>query len=204
VVLPAVVALDLGNEIRARVEEVSKSAPSTADELTRAHLRLFPPIASQDAPGYETAYRGKDLFRQVDLLADIAGFYRAHGLRAGGAERERVDHIVVELEFCAVLGRKEAQALADLGSEEVEVCRSTLAGFLRDHLGCWGPAFGRRVARVSEHPFYRAAGELVSAWIESDLDELGIQPAEVADRPLPQTPIDDGGCGPCRVGEVVG
>ncbi|HSL26566.1 MAG TPA: molecular chaperone TorD family protein [Acidimicrobiia bacterium] len=197
VVLPAVLALDLGSGLEAKIEGVARFTPPDPSDLKAAHLRLFPPIASQDAPGYETAYRGQDLFQQVDLLADIAGFYRAHGLKPGGGERERVDHIVVELEFCAILARKEAYALGNLGAEEVEVSRSTAASFLRDHLGCWGPAFGRRIAIVAEHPFYRSVGALLAAWIEAHLAQLGLQPAEIADSPLAQAPPDDVGCGPC-------
>ncbi len=199
--LPAARKLDLGHELAALIDEVAAAAPASCQELASAHLRLFPPIASQDAPGYETAYRGKDLFRQVELLADIAGFYQAHGLRSGGPEKERPDHIVAELEFCGVLARKELHALLHLGSDEVEVCRLTRTLFLRDHLGCWGPAFGRRVAAVAGHPFYRSLGSLTAAWVEADLAASEIVPAENAEEPLPQQPFDDGGCGPCPVGE---
>lgn len=195
--VPAALALDAPEPLPDLIQALAAAAPGSSDDLTPAHLRLFPPIASQDAPGYETAYRGDDLFRQVGLLADIAGFYRAHGLTAGGAERERPDHIVVELEFCALLSRKELYALGHLGPEEVEVCQSTRSAFLRDHLGCWGPGFGRRVAAVADHPFYRALGDLTAAWIEADLAASGVVAAEQADRPLPQDPPEEMGCGPC-------
>lgn len=197
VVLPAIRSLELPQPVSSLAGAAADAAPLDPAALAGPHLRLFPPIASQDAPAYETAYRGQDVFAQVALLADVAGFYRAHGFRAGGAERERPDHIVTEVEFCAVVCRKEAHALADLGPEQVEVCRDTRAGFLRDHLGCWAPAFGQRVSAVAEHPFHRAVGALLSAWVDAELLDLGIQPVEVVERPLPQDPPDDGMCGPC-------
>jgi len=195
--LPAALILDAPEPLPDLIQTLAAAAPDSSDDLASGHLRLFPPIASQDAPGYETAYRGDDLFRQVELLADIAGFYLAHGLTAGGEEKERPDHIVVELEFCSLLSRKELHALQHLGPEEVEVCQSTRTAFLRDHLGCWGPGFGRRAAAVADHPFYRALGNLTAAWIEADLAASGVVAAEQADRPLPQAPPEEMGCGPC-------
>lgn len=195
--LPAALALEAPEPLPKLISDLAAAAPRSSDDLRAAHLRLFPPIASQDAPGYETAYRGDDIFRQVEILADIGGFYRAHGLAAGGEEKERPDHIVVELEFCALVSRKELYALQHLGPEEVEVCQSTRIAFLRDHLGCWGPGFGRRAAALADHPFYRALGNLTAAWIEADLAASGVIAAEQADRPLGQPPPEEMGCGTC-------
>src|SRR5690606_16188236 len=100
-----------------------------------------------------------------------------------GEERERPDHIVVELEFCSLVYRKELHALAELGGEEVEVCRQTIRSFLADHLACWAPAFGRRVAAVASHAWYRELGELLAVWVEADTARLGVVPTEVAERP---------------------
>ncbi len=195
--LPAALALAAPEPLPKLIRDLAAASPRSSDDLRAAHFRLFPPIASQDAPGYETAYRGDDIFRQVEILADIGGFYRAHGLAAGGEEKERPDHIVVELEFCALVSRKEIYALQHLGAEEVEVCQSTRGAFLRDHLGCWGPGFGRRVAAVADHGFYRRMGELTAEWIEADMASIGVTAAEQADRPLPQDPPEEFACGPC-------
>ena len=195
--LPAALALEAPEPLPKLIRDLAAAAPRSCDDLRPAHFRLFPPIASQDAPGFETAYRGEDIFRQVEILADIGGFYRAHGLAAGGEEKERPDHIVVELEFCALVSRKELYALQHLGREEVDSCQSTRRAFLRDHLGCWGPGFGRRVAAIADHGFYRHMGELIAAWIEADLASIGVTAAEQADRPLPQDPPEEFECGPC-------
>lgn len=198
--LPAASSLLLPGPLPVLVAQAAAAAPARSSELAPAHLHLFPPVTNQDAPGYETAYRGEDLFRQMDLLADVAGFYRAHGVRVGGAERERPDHIMVELEFCSVLSRKELHALQELGPDQVQICRETLRAFLSDHLACWAPAFGRRAAAVATHPWYRILGELTALWVEAETEALGLTPVEQADDPLPQEPPDDGTCGPCPVG----
>jgi putative dimethyl sulfoxide reductase chaperone len=198
--LPATSSLELGSPLDGRLQALVSSVPASVEHLRSAHLALFPPVAHQDAPGYETAYRGEDLFRQMDMLADIAGFYRAHGFRAGSAERERPDHIVVELEFCSVLARKQLHALAELGAIEVEVCRDSTRSFVAEHLACWAPAFGRRAAVVAAHPWYAALGYFLADWVEADAAALGVSPVETAEEPLPQEPPDDGSCGPCPVG----
>jgi len=199
VLLPAVEALDLPDAIDSAIDHVESLMPSDLEAIDAAHFALFPPITSQDAPGYETAYRGDGIFQQSALLADIAGFYRAHGLRAGGEERERLDHVVVELEFMALAARKEFSAAQARRLEEADICRRTSADFLQDHLACWAPAFGRRAASLAGDPWYGALGLLLALWVEADAAALGVSPIEVADQPLAQDPPDDGSCGPCPV-----
>jgi TorA maturation chaperone TorD len=196
--IPAALLLEVGQEMREMLHDLAGDLPdlhSARDD----HMALFPPITSQDAPGYETAYRGDGIFQQSVLLADIAGFYRAQGLRAGGSERERPDHITVELEFMAVLARKQLGALRENRFEDAAICADMADLFLRDHLACWAPAFGRRTALVMSSPWYRTLGTLLAAWVEADAMAAGVAPAEVVEDPLPQEPPDDGMCGPCPV-----
>lgn len=199
--LPAASVIGLPAPLDRLLAALPSTWPGDIEKLRDDHMALFPPIASRDAPGYETAYRGDDIFQQADLLADVAGFYKAHGLRAGGSERERPDHITVELEFMAVVARKTVLALQSKRWEDAEVCREMSALFLRDHLGCWAPGFGRRVATVTASPWYRNLGELLAAWVELHLGSEGVTPVEVVDDPLPFEAPDDGACGPCGVFE---
>ncbi|HEX6222750.1 MAG TPA: molecular chaperone TorD family protein, partial [Acidimicrobiia bacterium] len=196
-VFPAVLVFETSPRVDVALTALRRSLPRDVDVMRDQHIQLFPPIASQDAPGYETGYRGDGIFQQAAIIADIAGFYRAHGLRAGGEERERPDHIVTELEFMAVVARKEAMALKSENAENASICRHTSSGFLRDHLGCWAPAFGSRAAAVSESPWYSALGELLAVWVPEDMAGFGVEPVEVVERPIVQEPPDDGACGPC-------
>lgn len=195
--LPAAAMLQLPDHLGVAVRSVTSNLTLDLDRAREHYTALFPPIASQDAPGYETGYRGDGIFQQAELMADVAGFYRAHGLRAGGSDRERPDHITVELEFMAFVAKKEALALQRNMSEEALVCHDSAALFLRDHLGCWAPAFGRRAAAISSSPWLAGLGELTAVWVEHDMTGYGVQPAEVVEGPLPQEPPDDGACGPC-------
>lgn len=149
------------------------------DSLQAAHRVLFPAVESQDAPSYQTAYSKRDVFRQGQVMADVAGFYRAHGLNVGGSTRDRPDGIGPELEFLGFLAAKQARALADGNADMADLCQDTQKSFLRDHLGAWGPEYGRRVAAVSHHAFYEALGEFLATWLESDMERLHVVPVEI-------------------------
>lgn len=196
VVLPFVTTVRTGDRVvDTTLAEAIAAHDVSVDELQAAHGRQFTHIESQDCPPYETAFGSRDVFAQSDTMADVAGFYRAHGLQVGGRERERPDHITTELEFMAFLARKEAVAIDRLGPDEQELCERTQVLFLRDHLGCWGPGFGRRLELVAVHPFFAAAGRLLGAWLGADMERLEVEPARVLDEPEPFLPPDDGTCG---------
>lgn len=178
------------------LETVDILATSDPDEVRRAHGRLFPPIESQDCPAFETAYRGSEVFQQAHIMADVAGFYRAHGLRHGGPEPERPDHITTELTFMQFLTRKEAYAVEHLGDERAEECRSSQALFLQEHLGCWAPGMGRRLAAIAPSPLFGALGLLLVAWLEHEMQSLGVEPVELKAEPIPFPSPTDESCGP--------
>jgi TorA maturation chaperone TorD len=164
-------------------------------ELRRAHGRVFTHIENQDCPAHESAYCPGDVFRRADVMADVAAFYKAHGLSAGGDRQERVDHITTELEFLSFLARKQAYALENLGPDEVEECERSQKHFLRDHVGCWVPGFADRLQVVADHPFFMAIGALMETWIEADLDWLGVEAQSRLTEPQPLPPPGDDGCG---------
>jgi TorA maturation chaperone TorD len=165
------------------------------EELRRAHGRVFTHIENQDCPAHESAYCPGDVFRRADVMADVAAFYKAHGLQAGGSRRERVDHVTTELEFLSFLARKEAYAIDNLGPDEIEECRRSQEHFLLDHVGCWVPGFAARLQVVADHPFFVAIGSLLATWIEADLAWLGVEPSLRLTDPQPLPPPDDDGCG---------
>lgn len=177
-------------------EAVALAATTPAPEaLVTAFVRLFSHGVSHDCPTFETAYTARDAFQQAQQMADIAGFYRAFGVRhAPGGERP--DHISAELEFMHFLTLKEAYAREVLGAPRVRQCRRAQALFLRDHLACWAPAFGRRVALLDPGGWYGRAGRLLAEWVETECQALCVQPAmAVAGPRLPWPEPDDGTCG---------
>lgn len=179
------------------IEGMIEGLDTPLGELQSLYRKAFTLTTSSDCPDYETAYSTRDIFQQAAEMADIAGFYAAHGLQAGGSERERPDSIVSELEFMSFACLKEARALSDGNEDGLAVCRETQAGFLRDHLGCWGPGLGRRVeATLMGEPFYPYAGRLLTVWLAQECLDLQVEPAQQHNEPLLEWPEpDDGSCG---------
>lgn len=187
----------VGAAVRSAAEQldvVLRSHP--AGELVRDRRTLLPPVESRDLPAYESAYGGGDLFRQAQHMADIAGCYRAHGLTVGGSDRERPDHIAVELEFMACLTAKEADALVHLGPTQVDVCRASAVLFLTEHLGRWAPMFAARLAERGADGPYAEVANVLSGWIASELAERGVtaQPIGPPSELLPMIDTVDEGC----------
>ncbi|HXG02773.1 MAG TPA: molecular chaperone TorD family protein, partial [Candidatus Binatia bacterium] len=120
------------------------------------------------------------------LLADVAGFYRAFGLEASGAEPDSEDHLVAEAEFMSALAIKEAWALAEGLTDAASIVREAQRAFLRDHLGRWAGAFAETLVRTTPLAYYAAAAALLSAWVDAEAAALGAEPARVTAR----APVD--------------
>jgi len=197
-IVPILSKLELDAESGEGLREALRGVDVPLEEMRAAYTAVFTLTVSADCPDYETAYDSRDVFQQAHAMADIAGFYRAYGLQAGGLEYQRPDHISTELEFMSFLAFKEAYAIEHCGQHEVEVTREAQSLFLRDHVGCWGPAFGRRVqARAGgDDSFYAAVGGLLTDWLIDECDQLNVTPARSMEEPQLDWPEpDDGACG---------
>lgn len=173
---------------------LDRVAAAGGDALEGAYQRCLTLTYSPDAPPYEVAYVSTDVFRQTQELADIAGFYRAFGVGVGPEERERVDHIGVELSFMHFLCLKEAYAARHREAEHLRVCRDSQRAFLRDHLLCWGPAFAERLAALGGGSPYGAAGRALAAWLEWERVQGRLAPRHVYGAPTPAEPEPEFRC----------
>jgi DMSO reductase family type II enzyme chaperone len=126
---------------------------------------------------------------QPHRLADLAAFYHAFGLEVGADAGERHDHICLELEFMSVLAAKEAYALEiQLDDEQLSVCRNAQKNFLREHLGRWIPAFGRRLAHLAgKESSLAALANFTQTFIVAECVDFGVAPG---DEDLLLRPVD--------------
>src|SRR5262245_24340712 len=179
------------------------AAAGVPAELGVAYQRLFGHTARGTVPPYETEYGLDDLFRQAQELADIGGFYRAFGLTMDRDGHERNDHLAVECEFLSFLCRKEAFHLLGGDRGSAEEVRGAERLFLKDHVGRFGRAFARALSRESDHPFYRAVGELLDAFLAGECRRLGVGvgPEFVRLRSTVEAEVPMA-CGGCRLAEL--
>ncbi|MGE3844977.1 MAG: molecular chaperone [Vicinamibacterales bacterium] len=197
-VVPVLLGLDLGPASVAAVQQTLPGLRASLEDLQAAHVQVFSLTVSADCPDFETAYLPNDVFRQAEVMADAAGFYRAFGLEVGGQQFQRPDYLTTELEFMGFLARKEAHALEYFGADELAVVREAQQLFMRDHLGCWGAEVGRRIEAqgARNELVYGALGRLLGAWVAEELERLGVAPAWRAEGPRIEWPEqDDGSCG---------
>ena len=184
------VAADLINptvagEVQNLTEEFAGADQPT---LEAAYQRVFTLSYSEDCPIHETAFSARHLFQQVAQQADIAGFYRAFGV---DAEKDRSDHIAMELEFCYLVALKEARARSLRESEHIAICRNGQRTFLREHLARWAPHIGQRIVVTGAGTWYERAAWLLLAFIAAEerylrlgiIDRYRDDPVLIADDP---------------------
>ena len=141
--------------------------------------RVLGHTISKECPPYETLYGVSQIdFQQSHVMADISGFFRAFGFQVAATALERIDHVAVELEFLQVLVAKEGYAKSREDEENARIVREGQAAFLGDHLGKWGPTFGRRLQQRSPEGTYGLWGRLLDAFLEADARYLGIGPLD--------------------------
>ena len=168
------VAGNLSESLRRSVEDVATAFRGVRRAQLEERFRgAFSHVHSADCPPFETDLTTKDVFRQSRDLADLAGFYRAFGLEGSDEERERPDHVSVELEFLHVLSYKEAWAAAGGDEAGARICRETRKAFLRDHSLRWMPEFARRLEAVATGP-YAAVARLVAGLCQDEAASFGL------------------------------
>ncbi len=157
--------------------------PVSPKGLNRAYEQVFGLLASSACPSYETEHiNDKFTFQRSQTLADISGFYAAFGFTTSLAHPERHDHIVLELEFMALLLGLERLAFEHNPPhpDRGRTCRHAQKRFLTEHLAWWATGFAKLLIKEDTTGYFAAAGKFLAALI----------PAEraLADIPAPQTP----------------
>lgn len=175
-----------GLSLQEALDAVRRARPQVdAERLAPVHFALFE--GSVLCSPHETEYV-RDALAKAAQLADIAGFYHAFGLKVSRAHPTTPDDIATELEFMALITRREAYAEVRGWPEHAETARLAGCRFLESHLGRWVGAFTADLcARCDEAAalradpaagsWFHAVGELLRAGVQADLDALGVHPS---------------------------
>lgn len=157
----------------AALAEAARSA--AAPELGARHNELFGGEVA--CSPYETEYEF-DAFAKARQLADIAGFYRAFGLKAATDDGAApADFVATELDFLAHVALKLAYAAGQGWDERAAVTREAGRAFLEDHAGQWLPLFCRTLVTIEDvDAFYGAAACLCDAFIHQEIEYHGARP----------------------------
>jgi len=157
-----------GADLPDRVERLAaRFAGEDLEKLLRAYEEIFDPSGGPRCPLNETEYTAitpqHGLTKSFEL-ADIAGFYRAFGVKMTPGT-ERPDNMAAELEFMHLLALKEIVAAGGQGDgEHLRVCSDARATFFRDHLGRWFGPFCERL-REEGGPVYGEAAAVLEGFL---------------------------------------
>lgn len=181
--LALAVSAPLPQDVRGTLERAAESFDGTEVEpLEEVYRDTLSHVNSRDCPVFETDFSSREIWRQSQELADIAGFYRAFGM---DYPHERPDHVSLETEFLHLVSYKSAWALVQGDAEHAELCISAERRFLIEHAFRWMPAFAARFETLMPQGPYKALGGLVRAFLRSEAERLGVEVDEgVEPRPI--------------------
>ena len=145
------------------------------ETLQRIYQCVVGHTMSKECPLYETQYGAAHVYQQVHELGDIQGFYKAFGLDISDVEKERCDHVSVELEFIHFLLYKQAYALENHGDEKVQICVDAQKKFLKEHIGKWVPLFAVLFSRKAGEGFYCALSALTKEFLRLEMKLMDIK-----------------------------
>ncbi|MXV64217.1 dehydrogenase [Natronorubrum sp. JWXQ-INN-674] len=194
------------DELRDRAQKVAETAPTdpaAVDERYSDWATLFGFEKGGEIQQYQIEYSPGTLVTSTDTLADISGFYKAFGLSLAAENRERADHLCLQLEFLSHLALQTAYLDLDGDESGVDIVTNAQGDFLEDHLGRWIPRFNETVQDESHVAFYRALAALVERLVEIDADRFDADPdvfAETPPSPTEQFINDDSDGGDFRCG----
>lgn len=153
-----------------RMEQAFSS--SDEEELLIEYASLFVGPYELKAPPYGSIYLDGERRVMGDSTLKVIKLYEEAGLVMDRSFKELPDHIAVELEFMYYLIYKEAEALEHSDGEQARAFREMRNQFLKQYLGPWVPPFCEKIKQSTDHPFYKALADSLSA-IVSKKDEKG-------------------------------
>ncbi|MDE2260601.1 MAG: molecular chaperone TorD family protein [Betaproteobacteria bacterium] len=171
-------------DIKEEYQAFSRSiANADVEALKPEYTELF--LTRMFCPPTETIY-GKNSFNTPNILGDISGFYKAFGFKLSDKATVSHDNIAVELEFMSFLELKIAYALEQEMEENLDICLTAKKRFLAEHIGRWIWVFGQNLVTRSNEDYFRCLGQLISKFINAELEFYGIKVDIEGNQEMPQ------------------
>lgn len=121
------------------------------------------------SPPFESAYRSEEHLLLCEETIEVRDFYHQYGFQ----QQERLhlpdDHVGLELEFLALLGRQATEATETSQASE---CLRASRQFLREHVQAWVPEFVGDVVHNAETDFYRGLALFTRGFLQLDNELL--------------------------------
>lgn len=161
---------ELVKEISTDIPELKKQADTLLDSLSKVdskelildYSQLFLGPYKILASPFSSVYLDADGLLMGESTSKVAEFYDKAGIQVAKDFQNPPDHIVAELEFYALLLKKEAEEGTDLWQELREQ-------FFNDHLVLWVFKFTDKLKTHASTDFFKSLGSLIEDVIHSEV-----------------------------------
>lgn len=152
---------------------------AVANELATEFAGLFLNTGKNPIYPFESVYTSAEHLMMQRAYDEVLKEYRHAGVNRASDFKEPEDHIALELEFMAILGRK---TLESLESDDWATGLASLekqSNFVNKHLLAWVPRFCQDVERVAQSGFYKGIALITLELVNSEKETLPELLAEV-------------------------
>lgn len=153
----------------------STDAEGMLDKLKGEYTYLMLGPNKLPAPPWESVYLNEErtIFQESTLR--VRRTYLEYQFLPANYPHEADDHIALELDFMAHLGKMAQERFEEGNLEEVKRLLSDQKAFLEEHLSLWIGDFAEQIQLSKTHLFYPQMAELTEQVVKMDaatLDEL--------------------------------
>jgi len=146
--------------------------PDARRDLAVDYARVFlgaGVFEGDTAVPYESVYLSEEGILMQEPRDEVVACYRKNGFAVRGDMNVPEDHAGFELEFCALLCDRAAEALEAGDSEALRGVLGEQSGFIGQHLLSWLPMLQARVDTWAELRFYPALVRIVIGTLHENL-----------------------------------
>jgi len=168
---PAQVQEDLKSAFY-KIQQEYKNQEELLSDLRKEYTCLFTHPQKSQIDIYESLflYNPQDSSEKPTLFISPAALdaercYKKAGVARSKEVNEPDDHMATEMEFMMFLYLQKAKALQEGNQAEAERREGEIKEFYDIHLQKWAKEFFGRCSTSSEHPFFRAVGEIGSVFM---------------------------------------
>jgi TorA maturation chaperone TorD len=161
---PALDREDLMSEARGR--------PDLEEELEAEHTALF--VLPSGVIPHEAFYADREQRLGGRATIAVEQFYQGAGIPILDRCVEMPDHLGVELEFMAALGKLEGDLEEARDPAALRRCVDLQRAFMEEHLSRWASECCENVIRHARYGFYKAIAQFTMEFLRSEQAHLRV------------------------------
>lgn len=143
------------------------------------YAKLLLNASSNPVIPYESPYTSPEHIMRQQSWGQVKAVFASNGFTLDESLNLPEDHISFELEFMALMCKREQELLDSCDAIGLASNRSVQRAFLTDHLLAWAGAFCDDLAWKSKGGFYAGIAETLNQFMAFEMEEFGISDEEI-------------------------